>query len=1101
MADEGRRQVVQDPLAQKAAGQTPDRSFALGGIRSPGQGAGDAVFQEAMSGFAALGSVQKALAGVVATKKDEAVAQGKLNYMTGMTEAEMLRSGDKYTKQGYETLSSIDQASQWYQNELLNIDETTREMDPKDYNKYLMDKRAQALENLPADPAVRKLYAAAFENFGPQLAAKQFEAHNELNKTKNINALSDALYSSAGVNEDASRVMPGGTLRVSPGVVSPAIQYSDEDRDVGIRTILGEAGGEGEVGMAAVAQVLKNRAIDGGYGGNSIKAVSLAPKQFSAWNEGPGGIPAIRNWSKDSKAYLRAAKVYDAVMAGHVADMTNGATHYFSPKGMELLKRQGSQSHLVPSWWAGQASKNEVTIGNHRFAGKARGLDQFIGREPLAEPSSSPEANTDYFGEQIKIEGRNYAPTNHQMEREYNPNDIMVQPDAAPGAVAAEAGVALKHTTGTSQLRQTLDAANLRPEDKAAAATDAVIRALEEGNDQVLNDIGGEGYLRSLGATPQMLNAVQTAKSQMTKKSQDTFNVDQERVIEDFKSSVKNGEFKDVNEVLTGVKHLQEQFKQDEQWAHSLANETLTEYHKQTEDDKALNPQLASDLAGIKRLMDEEPEYTAEEAAKAAEMLGQVYDIDGKTVQGWITDMWQRDASRQAKMRTELETAQKKREKEDKVKAQVESALKSTAGLKSIKGTVTIVDENGHEREVTAQEYGIRELKSKELQNAQLAVDKGVKPEQAEATLNKTIYEKLAKQGVVDTEFGQQIEGALKGSILDGTGKVSEDATKAFDFWLQMDNNPNVGPAYMAEMVTDPDVRVLLNTAKTMYAGRMNIEEALHKASLRISQKDFKPDARIAMNDKFSQQVGAGVEKSLDELMKPNVWTGKIFTDNDRKQVNNKRDFYRQDIIDRANAYHIQNPQVDPAAHIKMAIEDFSKDAVAVNGNILLGKSVSNQRLDQVMGLELQGQQEPQKALDAYMTTFGEDFFPNMLEGRTQSWLDKTARDNIFTGFGLFTKGYVDVTLQKPMYNIEYNSTSGMLEAQLWKDESRTELIGKPIHIRAKDVGDWWKESLKKQSPIGAGVSRAVTEGVVDTTNKIRDNNNFNDLMGLTAPK
>lgn len=1048
MAQDGRRQVVSDPLAQKAGGQTPDRSLSLGGLQRP-SGGGNAASQDALNGLSAIGNIRTAVAQVTEARTDELIVKGKMDFMTGVTEQEMLRSGNKYTQQGYEALSSIDKASAWYQSELVAIDETTRDMPPAEYQKYLMEKRKSALSNLPEDPAVRKLYVAAFENYGPRLAEEQFKAHNDRNRSRTINETSNALYSSSGANEDASRVMPGGPLRVSPGVVSPTIQTSARDRDIGIRTMLGEAGGEGEVGMAAVAHVLKNRTIDGGYGGRTIGDVAMAPKQFSAWNEGPGGIPAIRNWSTESKAYQRAAKVYDAVMGGHNADMTNGSTHYFSPKGMQALKAGGSQSHLVPTWWAAESAKGQVTIGNHKFGGKARGLDGFISREPLAAGESPvPE-----------------------------------------------------HTTGQSQLRATLDNVNLRDEDKALAVTDAMVRSLEEGNDQLYNDIGGEAYLRSIGGTGAQINAVQAARARATKATQDKFSVDMLRDEEDFTTQIKAGKFKSVEEVGRFAEMLSDHHGQDEAYNKKLANSAVTEWNKYNDDHAPVNAQMEADLAGIKRLIDEEENFTPEEAATALGRLAEANGVDTKTTVGWLKSMYTADASKRTKLKAKAEKEQEKLAKEQLVKDRVETALKGDSGLASVGGTVTTVDNNGFERAMPAKEYGVKVLKDSVTKDAMAQIDrKEMDPQRAPAIIDRIVYEKLAKHGVIDKEHGDEIGAALRGDILNKDGTMSQDAVHAFDFWLQMANNPNVGPEYMAQMVTDPDARRLMKTAALMYSGRLDIEGALRKASLRISQ-GADVDQRIKLNEKHNAQIGKGADDAVAELMNDPWLSFDPFTEGERANVGAKRGAYREEIVRRANGYMAQNPQVDTQTHIEMAVEDFKNDSVVVNGSLITGSEAQGTRLDQVMGVQDFGKDAAERALDSYMAEFGEDLFPNLLTGpgneeRTQGWgsyLLNLGWDTTLPGAAINSltgMEQVNTASRVPIYDIEYNSTDGTVAIQLWKSPERKELIGKPQFVNASEMGAYWLESQKK-APLGMETYRAVKETVVDTVNKHNPESSF----------
>jgi hypothetical protein len=65
--------------------------------------------------------------------------------------------------------------------------------------------------------------------------------------------------------------------------------WSDETRgglnNVMARTLWGEARGENEVGMSAVASVIMNRVSKGGWWGDSIDKVCLKKFQFSCWNQ------------------------------------------------------------------------------------------------------------------------------------------------------------------------------------------------------------------------------------------------------------------------------------------------------------------------------------------------------------------------------------------------------------------------------------------------------------------------------------------------------------------------------------------------------------------------------------------------------------------------------------------------------------------------------------------------------------------------------------------------------------------------------------------------------------------------------------------------
>ncbi|MFC3706038.1 cell wall hydrolase [Devosia honganensis] len=106
-------------------------------------------------------------------------------------------------------------------------------------------------------------------------------------------------------------------------------QLSAYQRDILIRTALGEARGEGVDGMADVIQVIMNRAGSGQYPSDPAR-VALQPYQFSTWNKGEGGNNP-QQFKKDSQEYKRAEQALDAVLSGDRPDYTGGALFYHTP--------------------------------------------------------------------------------------------------------------------------------------------------------------------------------------------------------------------------------------------------------------------------------------------------------------------------------------------------------------------------------------------------------------------------------------------------------------------------------------------------------------------------------------------------------------------------------------------------------------------------------------------------------------------------------------------------------------------------------------------------------------------------------------------------
>lgn len=169
----------------------------------------------------------------------------------------------------------------------------------------------------------------------------------------------------------------GSVPPVQPHVPSPPqlpASYTPQDRDVMIRTIIGEAAGEGPEGMAAVALVIRNRMEDSRYP-DTPGGVSLQPGQFSAWNTDGSGNDLVNRYRPGSVTYDKAALIADMVIGGQVPDFTKGAVNYYSPEGMRALVAQGYQDNLIPGWLSSANAERAgpaVQIGNQVFTGEVK---------------------------------------------------------------------------------------------------------------------------------------------------------------------------------------------------------------------------------------------------------------------------------------------------------------------------------------------------------------------------------------------------------------------------------------------------------------------------------------------------------------------------------------------------------------------------------------------------------------------------------------------------------------------------------------------------------------------------------------------------------
>jgi len=146
--------------------------------------------------------------------------------------------------------------------------------------------------------------------------------------------------------------------------MTKAIRYSAADLDTLARTLHGEARGEGEEGMSAVAWVVRNRAARPGWWSrhpddipdDTIQAVCLDPKQFSCWNPGDANRGTITALKDTDPAYLLAWRIARRVLDGEVPDPTGGADHYLSVGWVGRTK-----------WARENPDKMTVRIGGHCF--------------------------------------------------------------------------------------------------------------------------------------------------------------------------------------------------------------------------------------------------------------------------------------------------------------------------------------------------------------------------------------------------------------------------------------------------------------------------------------------------------------------------------------------------------------------------------------------------------------------------------------------------------------------------------------------------------------------------------------------------------------
>lgn len=129
------------------------------------------------------------------------------------------------------------------------------------------------------------------------------------------------------------------------------------DLDILARTIYGEARGEGQEGMEAVACVVMNRYRShkwycGYTWQNGMKVPSVAQTclkryQFSCWNKNDPNLDKVLKVTAHDKLFQECLLVAERALSGELKDFTHGAVYYHT-------------KDIRPQWAKGKSPCYEV---------------------------------------------------------------------------------------------------------------------------------------------------------------------------------------------------------------------------------------------------------------------------------------------------------------------------------------------------------------------------------------------------------------------------------------------------------------------------------------------------------------------------------------------------------------------------------------------------------------------------------------------------------------------------------------------------------------------------------------------------------------------
>lgn len=1117
MAELGRRELINDPLAITGRERPTDRSLDLQGVRAPNNGGPEEVFNSVKQAQGALDNLDSVLGKAVEKGRDEMIIKGKQAYLSGATEAEMLKQGDRFYANGYRTLQARDNVNNWFTTETVALKDAARTMAPEEYNKYLNEKRKSMLDGIE-DPDARRVAVAAFEDLSPRLAQQQLIANNDYNHEQRVSSFTGMLGSTAQVSLNASRRDPDSPLAITANPVETSVTYSDDDRDASIKTILGEAVGEGSEGMAAVAHVMRNRMVDGRFP-TSLAAVARQDKQFSVWNDGGKNL---RRFSPGNPLYDKAGKIFDAVMAGRHVDPTGGATHYYSPEGMKAMGKD------KPDWFDGEAKAKggAIRIGGHIFAGKAAasnsapGVLDFGGASDKIDPDlkDALAGAAGAVGGKLKITSGYRDPGHNssvggakgsrhmhgdaadldmsgmddaqrlQLVRELrgrglkrfitytnSPNMLHVDMSAQNGdswfmydksnanmdkapawfkEASGEDVPKVQAGSGTEVQGFIRGYAGLNDEEKATAVADEMRRRLDSGDPSLFTDGGGLGMLQSLKAKPSEIDEVIKAKQRYDASQQKDFNVADERYRNDILARAEKGE--DLDTVLADIEKRNNEGNISDEKARSLAQAAADKIRAAgSREDKTSKLGDIGMLSELGGLYQKLKTGSGDfvSLTEDAQAIAKKYGASEADVKNITSTMFQIDQSRQDELRSEAKTLAEKAANQQQVMNSVSQSLGQGYGLNIVSGAKIKVGQ----KEYTPQEYGIQQIKDKwaKFYTDEVSGGKMSEAQAKQGMLQKT-YLELQKQGVVDQELQAQLQGGLTGNILDPKRDIGlkEGAVQAFDAWKIIRETPGITPGYMSKVIEDPEVRGLLETAYMLDSGDLSPEQSLIKAHEMRNDVTRDPNDRVKKDLSWVAKRDELVRTKLDAMTNPSFFES-LVTNPDLSAKEQVMRFG----ADVAKNYVTARSEVYHLQNTneapEVSLEKAMQDLSAHSSTVAGNLIITkpNREISKVMGVQAFGERAPDEAFSMFLSKHGEAV-----------WKENWAKRNIGYGSSLSVGASLGAYRNPARVKITYNPDAETVTMDLWDDEKMKKTIGDPKTFYVKDIAKPYIDERTKPS-------------------------------------
>lgn len=296
---------------------------------------------------------------------------------------------------------------------------------------------------------------------------------------------------------------------------APRIQFAD-DLDAMTRTIIGEAQGQGDVGMQAVGEVILNRSRKRGQ---SISDVVTAPYQFEPWGN-PETIQRLMSITPDSPDYQSARRIAQMVMDGQT-NVTNGADHFYAPSLQAQLGRakpsfdngtgraigdhlffnlEGDQAQTAPAqsggnWWEDAPVADANVVGNTATNARMPDIGNVLKGDAWAPWLTRPGRRVPQGGVETDAEGRTIVNLDTPQIVNHGNGEFEIYDTATEAyypATASEVAMLERRLAGDLQKRREAEA---RRDDPAYQAEYEEMRGRAENVPAWLANLGTGGSL------------------------------------------------------------------------------------------------------------------------------------------------------------------------------------------------------------------------------------------------------------------------------------------------------------------------------------------------------------------------------------------------------------------------------------------------------------------------------------------------------------------------------------------------------------------------------------------------------------------------------